>query len=109
MIGILPAMPFFTAAALVYMVRLATGGGSVGARQAQIISFVDDERRGFATSLNTASFQFPQSIGPAIAGGLLDAGYFAIPFYIAAALQMVYVVAYGRIFGGYENRHGTLG
>jgi MFS family permease len=108
MIGILPSMPFFTVAALVYLVRLATGGGSVGARQAQIISLVGDERRGFATSLNTAAFQFPQSIGPAIAGGLLDAGFFAAPFYIAAALQVVYVVAYGRIFGDYENRHGML-
>src|SRR5579863_127586 len=98
----LPFMPWFWLAALVYMLRLASGGASVGARQAQIVSLVRDERRGLAASVNAASFQVPQSAGPAIAGPLIAAGLFVTPFCLAAALQLVYVIGYDRLFGRYD-------
>ena len=100
----LPFMPWFWLAALVYMLRLASGGASVGARQAQIVSLVRDERRGVAASVNAASFQVPQSAGPAIAGPMIAAGLFVTPFCLAAALQLVYVVGYDRLFGRYDHR-----
>jgi len=84
------------------MLRLASGGASVGARQAQIVSLVRDERRGVAASINAASFQIPQSAGPGIAGPLIAAGFFVTPFCVAAALQLVYVAGYDRLFGRYD-------
>ncbi|HET6725275.1 MAG TPA: MFS transporter [Gammaproteobacteria bacterium] len=102
MLGVLPLSPFFLLAALIYLLRVASSGGSLGARWAQVVSLVSDERRGLATSANAASFQVPQAIGPAIAGTLIGAGWFAIPFYAGAFLQGVYVAAYGRVFGRWE-------
>lgn len=98
----MPFMPWFWLAALAYMFRLASGGASVGARQAQIVSLVRDERRGLASSLNAASFQVPQSAGPAIAGPLIAAGFFVTPFCLAAALQLAYVIGYDRVFTRYD-------
>lgn len=99
---LLPFMPWFWLAAAAYMLRLASGGAAVGARQAQIVSLVRDERRGLAASINAASFQLPQSAGPAIAGPLIAAGFFLAPFCLAAALQLVYVVGYDRVFSRYD-------
>jgi len=100
----LPFVPWFWLAALIYMCRLASGGASVGARQAQIVSLVRDERRGVAASVNAASFQIPQSAGPGIAGPLIAAGWFVTPFCLAAVLQAAYVLGYDRMFGRYDRR-----
>ncbi|HEY3860200.1 MAG TPA: MFS transporter [Gammaproteobacteria bacterium] len=100
----LPFMPWFWLAALIYMLRLASGGASVGARQAQIATLVRDERRGLAASVNAASFQIPQSAGPGVAGPLIAAGWFVTPFCLAAALQAIYVLGYDRMFGRYDRR-----
>lgn len=107
MLGVLPLSPFFLLAALIYVLRLATSGSSLGARQAQVISLVGDERRGLATSLNAASFQIPQAVGPAVAGTLIGAGWFAIPFYAGAVLQLGYVAAYGKVFGRWEREEAA--
>lgn len=103
---LLPLSPWFWLAALIYMLRLASSGASLGARQAQIVSLVRDERRGLAASVNAASFQVPQSLGPGAAGPMIAAGMFLTPFYLAAALQVIYVIGYGRVFKRYE-RAGT--
>ncbi len=104
---LLPFMPWFWLAAAAYMLRLASGGAAVGARQAQIVSLVRDQRRGLAASINTASFQVPQSVGPSFAGPLIAAGFFVTPFCLAAALQLVYVVGYGRVFARYDRITGS--
>jgi MFS family permease len=99
---LLPLMPVYWLAALVYLLRSAFNRSSAGARQALAVGLVRDERRGLATSLNAVSLQVPRSVGPSIAGYLLDAGQFALPFYVAALLQGIYLVAYGRVFRDYE-------
>ncbi len=99
---VLPLMPWFWLAALIYMLRLASSGASLGARQAQVVSLMRDERRGLAVSVNAASFQVPQSIGPGIAGPMIAAGMFLTPFYIAAGLQLLYVIGYERVFRRHE-------
>lgn len=108
LLGVLPLSPFFLVAALIYLLRLAFSGSSLGARQAQVVSLVGDERRGLATSMNAASFQVPQAVGPAIAGALIGAGWFAVPFYAGAALQLAYVSAYGRVFGRWEREEARV-
>lgn len=99
---VLPFLPWFWLAAMAYMLRHAAGGASVGARQAQIVSLMRDRRRGLATSINAASFQLPQSVGPSIAGPLIATGFFVAPFCMAAGLQLIYVVGYDRLFGRYD-------
>ena len=102
MLILLPLMPAYWLASVVYLLRSAFNRGSVGARQALTIGLVGDERRGLATSLNAVSMQLPQSVGPSIAGYLFSAGDLALPFYIGALLQGVYVIAYGRFFRDYN-------
>lgn len=104
---LLPLSPWFWLAALIYILRLTASGASLGARQAQVVSLIRDERRGLAASVNAASFQVPQSIGPGLAGPMIAAGMFLAPFYVAAVLQVVYVVGYGRVFRRYEYAAGN--
>ncbi len=108
-LALLPLMPAYWLASLVYLLRSAFSRGSLGARQALTIGLVRDERRGLATSLNAVSFQLPQSVGPSVAGYLLDADQFALPFFIGAFLQAIYLVAYDRVFRRYEPPRETVG
>lgn len=101
---LLPIVPWFWAAALIYLFRSALNRGTAGARQALTMGLVRDERRGVASSLNAVSFQLPQSIGPTVAGELLSLGFLAVPFYAAAILQGIYLVLYSRIFKKFESR-----
>ena len=95
---LLPLIPIFWLASLIYILRSAFNRGSVGARQALTVGLVRDERRGLATSLNAVSMQLPQSVGPSIAGLLFKAGQLELPFYIGALCQGVYLVMYGLFF-----------
>ncbi len=95
---IVPVAPFYALAAGAYALRSALNRGSVGARQALVVSLVGDRRRGFAVSLNAASFQYAQAAGPAVAGALLDVGYLMTPFFLAAVLQTLYVGGYWWAF-----------
>ena len=99
---LVPLMPIYWLAALTYLLRSAFYRGSAGAQQALTISLVRDERRGLATSLNAVSFQLPRSVGPTIAGHLLQMGHLALPFYAAALLQALYLLLYDRVFRDYE-------
>jgi predicted MFS family arabinose efflux permease len=106
---LLPLMPLYELAALMYVLRSVFNRGTVGARQALTIGLVRDQRRGLATSLNAVSMQLPQSVGPSVAGLFLHAGRFALPFYVAALLQGAYLVAYARVFRGYASPDGPTG
>jgi MFS family permease len=99
---ILPLVPVFWLASVVQVLRSALGRGSLGARQALVVSLVEDERRGLAVSVNAASFQLPQAVGPTVAGSLIGAGHLALPFYLGALLQAVYLVGYARLFRDVE-------
>jgi hypothetical protein len=73
-----------------------------GVLVADFALYLGEDRRGLATSLNTVSFQFPQSVGPSVAGYLLDEGLFTLPFFAAAGLQAIYLIFYERVFRNYE-------
>jgi MFS family permease len=98
----LPMMPHYGLAALIYLLRSAFSRGAAGAQQALVIGLVREERRGLAASLNAVAMLLPRSAGPSIAGYLLTLGQFAVPFYAAACLQGVYLVLYRRFFRHYE-------
>lgn len=98
----LPLMPTYALAALVYVLRSALNRGSVGARQALSVSLTGPERQGFASSVNAASMRLPSSVGPMIAGYLFTAGALDVPFYAGALLQLLYVVLFHRVMGRYD-------
>lgn len=99
MLVLMPLMGTFFWASAFYFIRSLFNRGSVGARQAVSVSLTRDSRRGLASSLNNASMRFPASIGPTIAGYLMDEGNLSLPFFIGAGLQLGYALLYGRLFG----------
>ncbi len=102
MLLLLPVMPFYWLASLVYLLRSAFNRSTTGARQALTIGLVRNERRGLATSLNAVSMQLPQAVGPTITGYFFQSGQLVLPFYIAAMLQGTYIIIYKKFFSGYE-------
>jgi len=99
---LLPIMPTYWLASLVYLLRTVFYRSTAGAQQALTVGLVRDKRRGMATSLNAVSLQLPRSIGPGIAGYMLDVGQFSLPFYAAALLQTIYLIWYRNTFRDYE-------
>jgi MFS family permease len=101
LLAALPLMPNYALAALAYVVRSMLNRGSTGARQAFGVGLVRDARRGWAASVNALSFRLPSAVGPALTGWLFSAGDFALPFVLAAGLQLAYAVLFGRVMGAY--------
>jgi MFS family permease len=98
----IPIAPTFLVAAAAYLGRSVFSRATVGLRQALVVGLVRDERQGAAASINTASMQVPQAFGPTIAGSLIEAGRLALPFYLAAGLQGLYLVVFDRVFRSHE-------
>ena len=101
---ILPLMPIYALAALVHILRTALISGTIGTRQALVVSAVRDERTGLASSLNTFSGRLPQSIGPTLAGYCIGAGWFMTPFYLGAVFQGTYIFLFDRLFRQVEHK-----
>jgi MFS family permease len=99
---LLPLMPHFGWAAVLYVARSIVNRGSAGARQAFSVNLVRDQRRGLASSLNAASWSVPAAVGPAIGGWLIASGSLAVPFWVAAGLQLAYLVLFPTVMGGYD-------
>ena len=95
-----PLVPVFAIAAALYAVRAGFNQGTAGVRQALVLGLTR-HRRGLAASVQNASMQIPRAIGPFIGALFLEAGHLAVPFFITAALQGVYLVLYARFFGAY--------
>lgn len=99
---LLPIVPYFWMASTLHIVRSALNRGTIGTRQALTVSLVRDERRGFASAINSTSGSFPNALGPLIAGVMIEAGHLTLPFLVAAAMQFLYGVLFGRVFSGME-------
>ncbi len=99
--AVLPLIPLYWLASVIYLLRTVFTRGPAGAQQALTMGLVREHRRGLAASLNVVSFLIPRSIGPGFSGYLLDVGMFGLPFYLAAGLQSVYLAGYTRFFRSY--------
>ncbi|MGB9743965.1 MAG: MFS transporter [Desulfurella sp.] len=99
---LLPLAPTYFLASLFYIFHQIFNRSSAGARQALTVSLVRDKRRGFAVSLNSASMQFPRSIGPYVTGALIEANSFEMPFFMAAFLQATYLILYKKVFKSFN-------
>lgn len=106
---LLPLMPVYKLAALLHVMRSALNRGTIGARQALVVSAVQEERRGLASSLNRFSAQIPQAVGPTIAGSLMGAGWLVLPFYLAAGFQGIYLLLYAPLFNPVEQAMNGAG
>lgn len=102
MMAILPFMPNFLFASILYVIRSAMNRGTQGNRSALSASLTRDQRRGFATSINALSMRLPSSIGPTLTGYMMDAGELNLPLYLTAGLQVVNAAIYQWIFGSYD-------
>ncbi|GLG01365.1 tetracycline resistance MFS efflux pump [Alicyclobacillus hesperidum subsp. aegles] len=99
---ILPFMPTFSLASVVYAVRSALSRGTQGARSALGSSLTRDQRRGFSLSMNSFFTRLASAIGPSLSGTLLDSGSFALPFVFAGGLQLVSSLLYGYMFRQFD-------
>lgn len=99
---LLPIVPFFWAASLIHIVRSALNRGTAGTRQALAVNLVREQRRGFASSMNSISASLPNALGPVIAGLMLDHGQLTLPFLVAAVLQFAYGILFMRMFQAYD-------
>lgn len=98
---LMPLVPWFWLAMLLYALRGAFNRGTAGVRQALATGLTGDGRRGLASSLQNMSMQVPRAVGPVLAGALFHAGWFTLPFVIGAAFQCAYLVLYARFFGAH--------
>jgi MFS family permease len=98
----IPLAPTFPLAAVAYAGRSIFTRGTAGPRQALVVGLVREERRGFAVSVSNASLQLPASLGPAVAGSLIDGGLLELPFYVATVLQALFIAGYARLLTPYQ-------
>lgn len=98
---LMPLVPWFWLAMLLYALRGAFNRGTAGVRQALATGLTGDGRRGLASSLQNISMQVPRAAGPVLAGALFHAGWLTLPFVIGAAFQCAYLVLYARFFGAH--------
>ncbi|WP_328702055.1 MFS transporter [Alicyclobacillus fructus] len=99
---VLPFMPTFFLASAAYALRSALSRGTQGARSALGSSLTEDDRRGFSLSMNSFFTRAASAVGPTFSGWLLDEGSLALPFVLAAGLQLASTVLYGAFFREYD-------
>ncbi|HET7559812.1 MAG TPA: MFS transporter [Limnochordia bacterium] len=102
LLALMPLAPWYWLAATLYVARSVLNRGTGAPRQALTVGLVRNERRGLATSLNTASLRLPSGLGPALSGLMIAHGELALPWYLGAGLQAVYAWLYSRLFAGRE-------
>ena len=99
---VIPFVPVFWLAVVLYAIRAACNRGTIGVRQAVTSELTRAERRGFAASVQNLSMQIPRAIGPLFGGWLIHQGDLAIPFFLTAALQALYIALYAYFFIGLD-------
>jgi DHA1 family tetracycline resistance protein-like MFS transporter len=79
----------------VFVARIVEGisGGNISVTKAYVADLVEPEKRGRAFGYIGATFSGGLIFGPAIGGFLVDRYGFSAPFYAAAALQIVTLIA----------------
>lgn len=101
---LLPFMPTFPLAVIIYAARMVLNRGTAGQRHALILGTVRGHRRGLAASVSGLSTQLPRALGPFVAGACFRAGLLTVPFLLAAGFQATYLVLYRRLFAGPDLR-----
>jgi MFS family permease len=90
----IPFMPGAVWAGAVYLVRAAMMNMAGPIMDSYLMGIVDKDDRGLASAINSIVWRVPNSVTTVIGGAMLAAGYFALPFILAAIIYMSAVVAF---------------
>jgi MFS family permease len=95
---LMPLAPNPALAISAYLLNKTLNRGTDGLRASVTAGLVRNRRRGFAGAVTSISRQIPRSIGPLIAGTMMDSGWLAAPFLIGAGFQAAYLYLYQSKF-----------
>jgi Na+/melibiose symporter-like transporter len=99
---LLPLMPVYWLASVVYVLRSALSRGTAGARAALSTSLTRDSRRGFSASINSLSVRATSAVGPSLSGYMMSLNQLSLPFYLSAGLQIVSAYMYSVFFRRFD-------
>lgn len=95
---LMPLAPNPALAISAYLLNKTLNRGTDGLRASVTAGLIRNRRRGFAGAVTSISRQIPRSIGPLIAGAMMDSGWLAAPFLLGAAFQAAYLYLYQSRF-----------
>ncbi len=90
----IPFVPGAIYAGAVYLVRSAMMNMAGPIMDSYLMGIVDKEDRGLASAINSIVWRVPNSVTTVIGGAMLAAGYFALPFVLAALIYIGAVTAF---------------
>lgn len=100
LLALLPLMPSFALAALVYFLRMALQRASIPLRQSYSMGVVSKEERSAAAGLSNLPSQLSAAASPLAAGYIFDSISLELPFEIGAALQLLNATLFFSLFHG---------
>jgi MFS family permease len=99
---LVPLMPTLPLAVLVLLVRFSISQMDVPTRQSYTMAVVDPDERSAAAGITTIVRTLASAASPALAGALLGASLFNIPFFLAGGLKIVYDLSLYRRFRAHK-------
>lgn len=98
LLSLVPLMPTFPLAGLVFLLRTQANSLSNPIRQSFLMGVVAERDRSTAAGLSNLPLQAFSSAGPTIAGWLMEVVWVGLPLELAAGLQGVNAVLYWLLF-----------
>ena len=87
---LVPVMPTLPLAILMLLARFSISQMDVPTRQSYTVAVVDPEERSAANGVTNIARTTASAFSPGVTGALFNAGYLAVPFFIAGGLKLVY-------------------
>jgi MFS family permease len=98
LLGLLPLMPTFSLAAVVYFARMVLQRASIPLRQSYSMGVVSSEERSAAAGLSNLPSQLASATSPLVAGYIFESISLDLPFEIGAVLQLINAVLFFSLF-----------
>jgi MFS family permease len=95
---LMPLAPGPAWAMAAYLLHKTLNRSTNGLRAAVTARLVRNHRRGFAGAVSSIARQVPRSLGPLLAGLMMDSGWLAAPFLLGAGFQAAYLYLYQSRF-----------
>jgi predicted MFS family arabinose efflux permease len=93
-----PFSPSFGIVSVVYITRSVLMNMSNPMEQSLILGLVAPDERSEASGISAALWRLPNSLSSWIGANLMEAGYLALPFYIASLLYVVSIGLFWYFF-----------
>lgn len=95
---LVPLMPTMPLAVLVLLARFCISQMDVPTRQSYVVAVVAPDERSAAAGITTIARTAATALSPLVAGALLGASLFSVPFFLAGGLKIAYDLALYRSF-----------